>query len=93
METKKTKRIKLRQAAPAAMSLEEFLDKTLGKKGTKKRAANDLKAEKLREERKEKLYTENDMIFMYDEAQALALKNKKYTAISGYKKIISKLKK
>lgn len=50
------------------------------------------KVKKLSEKMEQKLYTTQDMIGMYDDAQELVLKNKKHIGISGFKKIISKLK-
>ena len=51
-----------------------------------------MKIKKTREKLEEKLYSNQDMIDMYNDAQELALKKGKYTAISGFKKIISKFK-
>jgi predicted ribosome quality control (RQC) complex YloA/Tae2 family protein len=75
-----------------AVTLDEMMDKNFGKKGTKKRAKAELKIKKTREKLEEKLYSNQDMIDMYNDAQELALKKGKYTAISGFKKIISKFK-
>lgn len=50
------------------------------------------KVKKISEKMEQKLYTTQDMIGMYDDAQELALKNKKHIGISGFKKIISKFK-
>lgn len=79
--------------SPEYISFEEYLDKNFGKVGTIKRAMNDKLIALAYFKLNQKQFTNSDMVMVYNEAQALALKTKKYTGISGYKKIIEKITK